>query len=146
MLSSSSLRKNKEVLSRNGGGKNWERNVAKPVLCGRVTFEHDTLSFALCLGWEIHLSPDHTPYKITNWSVIPVVESVFPRQLSCRQYVQREVQPKNPSIASAISTVLKSFYCIGHPQVSSESLVTLIYFKSCYLFRVIDVGYIKVLL
>ena len=24
-------------------------------------FEHDTLSLALCLGWKIHLSPDHTP-------------------------------------------------------------------------------------
>jgi hypothetical protein len=79
MLSSSSLCKNKEVLARNGGGKNLERNVSKPVLCGRVTFEHDTLSLTLCLGWKIHLSLDHTPYKITNWSMIPVVESVFPR-------------------------------------------------------------------
>jgi hypothetical protein len=39
--------------------------------------------------------------------VILVVESVFPRQLSCRQYVQKDVQPENPSIASAISTVFK---------------------------------------
>jgi hypothetical protein len=39
--------------------------------------------------------------------MIPVVESVFTRQLSCRQYVQREVQPRKPSIASAISAVLK---------------------------------------
>jgi hypothetical protein len=61
MLSSSSLRKIKEVLARNGGGKNWERIVSKPVFYGRVTFEHDTLSLALCLGWKIHLSPDHTP-------------------------------------------------------------------------------------
>jgi hypothetical protein len=37
--------------------------------------------------------------------VIPVVELVFPRQLSCRQYVQREVQPGKPSIASAISGI-----------------------------------------
>jgi hypothetical protein len=61
MLSSSSLRKNKEVLARNGGAKNWERNVSKPVFHGRVTFELDTLSLALCLGWKIHLSLDHTP-------------------------------------------------------------------------------------
>jgi hypothetical protein len=39
--------------------------------------------------------------------VILVVESVFPRQLSCRQYVQKDVQPEKPSIASAISTVFK---------------------------------------
>jgi hypothetical protein len=39
--------------------------------------------------------------------MIPVVESVFLTQLSCLQFVQREIQPKKPSIASAISTVLK---------------------------------------
>jgi hypothetical protein len=39
--------------------------------------------------------------------MIPIVESMFPRQLSCRQYVQREVQPRNTYIASAISVVLK---------------------------------------
>jgi hypothetical protein len=60
MLSSSSLCKNKEVLTRNGGG-NWERNVSKPVFYGRVAFEHDTLSLTLCLGWKISLSLDHTP-------------------------------------------------------------------------------------
>jgi hypothetical protein len=64
MLSSSSLRKNKEVLARNGGGKNWERNVSKHVFYGRVTFEHDTLSLVLCLGWKIHSSPDHTPIRL----------------------------------------------------------------------------------
>jgi hypothetical protein len=64
MLSSSSLRKNKEVLARNGGGKNWERIVSKLVFCERVTFEHDTLSLALCLGWKFHLSPDHTPIRL----------------------------------------------------------------------------------
>jgi hypothetical protein len=90
--------------------------VSKPVFHGRVTFEHDTLSLALCLGWKIHLSLDHTPYKITNWSVIPVVESVFPRQLSCRQYVQREVQPGKPSIASAISAVLKPSIASAIPE------------------------------
>jgi hypothetical protein len=61
MLSSSILHKNKEVLARNGGGKNWERIVSKPVFHERVTFEHDTLSLALCLGWKFFLSPDHTP-------------------------------------------------------------------------------------
>jgi hypothetical protein len=78
--------------------------------------------------------------------VIPVVESVFPRQLSCRQYVQKDVQPEKPSIASAISAVFKPSIASAIPDVSPESLVTLIYIKSCYLFRVIDVGYIKALL
>jgi hypothetical protein len=55
MLSSSILCKNKEVLARNGGGRNWERNVSKPVFYARVTFEHDTLLLALCLGWKITL-------------------------------------------------------------------------------------------
>jgi hypothetical protein len=81
--------------------------VSKPLFHGRVAFEHETLSLALCLGWKICSYLDHTPYNITRWSVIPVVESVFPRQLSCHQYVQREVQPENPSIASAIYAVLK---------------------------------------
>jgi hypothetical protein len=61
MLCSSSLHKNKEVLAINGGGKNWERIVSKPVFHERVTFEHDTLSLILCLGWKIHLYPNHTP-------------------------------------------------------------------------------------
>ena len=64
MLSSSSLRKNKEILARNGGGGNWERNMSKHVLYGRVAFEHETLSLALCLGWKIHLSPNHTPIRL----------------------------------------------------------------------------------
>jgi hypothetical protein len=80
--------------------------VSKPIFHGRVAFEHDTLSLTLCLGWKIHLSLDHT-HKITRWYVIHVVESVFPRQFSCRQYVQREVQPGNPYVASAIYAVLK---------------------------------------
>jgi hypothetical protein len=42
-------------------GGNLERNVSKPVFYGRVTFEHDTLLIALCLGWKIHLYLDHTP-------------------------------------------------------------------------------------
>ncbi len=90
--------------------------MSKPVFHGRVTFEHDTLSLTLCLGWKIRSSLDHTPYKITNWFVIPVVESVFPRQLSCRQYVQNEVQPKKPSIASTISTVFKPSIAVAIPE------------------------------
>jgi hypothetical protein len=34
------LRKNKEVLARNGGGKNLERNVSKPVFCGVLRTKH----------------------------------------------------------------------------------------------------------
>jgi hypothetical protein len=64
MLSSSSLCKNKEVLARNGGGKNWERIVSKPVFHERVAFEHDTLLLTLCLGWKIHLSPNHNPIRL----------------------------------------------------------------------------------
>jgi hypothetical protein len=64
MLSSSSLRKNKEVLTRNGGGKIGKRIVSKPVFHERVAFEHDTLSLSLCIGWKAHLSPDHTPIRL----------------------------------------------------------------------------------
>jgi hypothetical protein len=42
-------------------GENWERNVSKPAFYGRVTFEHDTLSLSLCLGWKILFPPNHTP-------------------------------------------------------------------------------------
>jgi hypothetical protein len=45
-------------------GENWERNVSKPVFCGRVAFEHATLSLALCLGWKIHLSLDHNSIRL----------------------------------------------------------------------------------
>ena len=62
------------------------------------------------------MSLDHTPYKITNWSMIPIVESMFPRQLSCRQYVQREVQPGKPSIASTIFLVLKPSIALAIPE------------------------------
>jgi hypothetical protein len=61
MLSSSSLRKNKEVLARNGGGK-----IGKEMCINLYSMEEsllniDTLSLALCLGWKIYLSLDHTP-------------------------------------------------------------------------------------
>ena len=46
-------------------------------------------------------------YKVTNRSMIPVVESVFPRQLLCRQYVQKETQPEKPYIVSASFAVFK---------------------------------------
>jgi hypothetical protein len=42
-------------------GGNFERNVYKRVLYERVSFEHNTLSLTLCLGWKICLSLDHTP-------------------------------------------------------------------------------------
>ena len=72
MWSSSSLRKNKRGTCQKWWGKNWERNVSKPVFHERVTFEYDTLSLALCLGWKNHLSPDHTPIRlqIGLWSLL----------------------------------------------------------------------------
>ena len=45
-------------------GKNWERIVSKPIFHERLAFEHDTLSLALCLGWKIYLSLDHTPIRL----------------------------------------------------------------------------------
>jgi hypothetical protein len=120
--------------------------MSKPIFHGRVAFEHDTLSLALCLGWKICSSLDHTPYTITRWSVIPIFESVFPRQLSCRQYVQREVQPGKPSIVSTIYAFLKPSIVSAIPKsvlsywllLSTSNLVT------CFVS--IDVGYIKALL
>jgi hypothetical protein len=106
--------------------------VSKPVFHGRVTFEHDTLSLALCLGWKIHSSHDYTPYNITRWSVIPIAELVFSRQLSCHQYVQRDVQPEKPSVTSAISAVFKHSIASAIPEsvlnhlllLSASNLVT----------------------
>jgi hypothetical protein len=114
MVSSSILCKNKEVLTRNGGGKFGKEMCLNLYSMEESLFEHDTLSLALCLGWKTHSSLDHTFYKITTWYVIPIVESVFPRQLLCHQYVQKDVQPEIPSIASSISTVLKALYCVSH--------------------------------
>jgi hypothetical protein len=90
--------------------------VSKPIFHGRVTFEHDTLSLVLCLGWKICSALDHTPYNITRWSMIPIVESVFPRQLSCHQYVQREVQPRKPFVALTIYAVLKPSIMLAIPE------------------------------
>ena len=105
MLSSSSLRKNKEVLARDGGGK-----IGKEMYLNLYSVEESLLNMipfhSLCVGKSTCLLIILL-YKITNRSVIHVVESVFPRQFSCRQYVQRDVQPKNPSITSAISAVFK---------------------------------------
>jgi hypothetical protein len=56
----------------------------------------------------ITIFPSISNNKITNRSMIPVFESMFPRQLSCHQYVQREIQPGKPSIASTIFAVFKS--------------------------------------
>jgi hypothetical protein len=116
MLSSSSLCKNKEVLTRNGGGKFGKEMCLILYSMEESHFEHDTLSLTLCLGWKIRSSLDHTPYKITCWSMIPVLESVFPRQLLCRQYVQREFQPKKPSVASTIYAVLKPSIALAIPK------------------------------
>jgi hypothetical protein len=61
MLSSSRLHRNKKVLARNGGGGIGKEMYLKPILYGRVSFEHDTISLALCLGWKILFSLDHIP-------------------------------------------------------------------------------------
>jgi hypothetical protein len=42
-------------------GEKIGKELCLNLYSGRVTFEHDTLSLALCLGWKIHLSPNHTP-------------------------------------------------------------------------------------
>ena len=107
MLSSSILRKNKEVLARNGG-----REIGKEMYLNLYSMEESLLNMtpfhSLCVkvGKSTCLLIILL-YNITNRSVIPIVESVFPRQLACRQYVQREVQPGKPSVVSAIYAVLK---------------------------------------
>ena len=114
MLSSSSLRKNKEVLAWNGGGEIWERIVSKLVFCGRVAFEHDTLSLALCLCWKIHLSLDHTPIRlqIGLWSLLLSqyfqdscrVVNMFKEKFNPESLLLRRpfLQSLKPSIVSAI--------------------------------------------
>jgi hypothetical protein len=64
MLSSSRLRKNKEALVKNGGGKIGKEMCLNLYSVEELLFEHDTLSLTLCLGWKIHLSPDHTPIRL----------------------------------------------------------------------------------
>jgi hypothetical protein len=64
MLSFSSLRKNKEVLARNGGGK-----IGKEMCLNLYSMEESLLNmtpfhFTLCLGWKIHLYLDHTPLRL----------------------------------------------------------------------------------
>ena len=77
--------------------------------------------------------------------MILVIESVFPRQLSC------------PSICSKRCPTWKAFYCVGHLQlsilsvlafpVSSPTYIILCFtFKICYSFHFIYGGYIKALL
>ena len=110
MLSSSSLCKNKEGLSSNGGGK-WERNIYSCIVRRQyVTGEHDTSS-PLCLDQEIHLS--------LSWSYL--IESLqfgfgshllvkfFQVKMLCHRYVQEKsnldynyLENSYPSIASAI--------------------------------------------
>jgi hypothetical protein len=107
MLSSTILCKNKEVLTIDGGGK-----IGKEMCLNLYSMKESPLNMTpfhfLCVsvgkstGLLIILL-----YKITNWPVIPVVESLFPRQLSCCQYVQREVQLEYNSITLAFSAVLK---------------------------------------
>ena len=57
--------------------------------------------------------------------MILVVESVFPRQLSCRQYVQKDVQPEKLSIASAISAVHKPSIASAIPESVLNHLLLL---------------------
>jgi hypothetical protein len=107
MLSSSRLCKNKEVLAINGGGK-----IGKEMHLNLYYLEKSPLNMTPFHSLCVQVGKSACLliillYTITNWSVILVVESVFPRQLSCHQYVQREVQPRNPSIALAIFVVLK---------------------------------------
>jgi hypothetical protein len=107
MLSSSSLRKNKEVLARNGG-----RKIGKEMCLNLYFMEESLLSMTPFHSLSIYFGKSPCLliillYKITNWPAIPVVELVFPRLLSCCQYVQNEFQPRKPSIASAIFAVFK---------------------------------------
>jgi hypothetical protein len=123
MLSSSSLFKNKEVLTKNGGGE-----IRKQICLNLYSMEESLLKMTpfhlLCVyvGKSASLLIILL-YKITNWYVIPIVESVFPRELLCCQYVQKYVQPENPYIALAISIVLNPSIALAIPETVLNHLL-----------------------
>jgi hypothetical protein len=80
-------------------GENWERNVFVFVLVVViVALEHDTPFIIVSrLGnpFVSHL----TIHKFICWVLL---QSMLPRPLSCRSYVQEKSNRNNPSIESAI--------------------------------------------
>jgi hypothetical protein len=79
--------------------------VSKPVFHERVAFEYDTLSLALCLGWKIYLSLDHTPIRLQIGLRSLLLSQYFQDSCHVVNMFKKDVQPKNPSIASAIPAV-----------------------------------------
>jgi hypothetical protein len=120
----------------------------------RVTFEHDT-PYSLALKSRFGKSTCLLiilDYKITNWYCDPCVifESVFPRSVGhVIQYVQKDVQPEKPSIASAISAVFKpshSALAIPESKFQMNHFYFDLTYKFCYSFHVTDGRCIKALL
>jgi hypothetical protein len=95
MLSSLSLRKNKEVLARNGGGKLGKKRVSVFVLVVViVSLEHDT-PLHHCIRVGNPFVSRLTSHKSICWVLI---ESMLPRPLSCHSYVQDKSNLNEPSI------------------------------------------------
>jgi hypothetical protein len=107
MLSSSSLHKNKEVLTINGGWKLGNKCFFVFVLVAViVALEHDT-PFIIVSGLENPFASHLTIHKFTCWVLL---DSMLPRPLSCRSYVQEKFNLNKPSIESAIYSY--KFYTI----------------------------------
>ena len=102
MLSSLSLHKNKEVLTRNGGGKLGKKCVSVFVLVEViVTLEHDTrLYYCIRVGKSICLSFDHPHVHMLGPPWVNASKTIFVSFLC-----SREVQPK------------QAFYWVVHLQL-----------------------------
>jgi hypothetical protein len=105
-----------------------------------VALEHDT-PFIIVSGLGNPFVSRLTIYKFICWVLL---ESMLPRPLSCHSYVQEKSNLNKPSIESAICSY-KFLPCrpsLCQFQITSYSDLPQI----CYLFHVIDGGYIKALL
>jgi hypothetical protein len=142
MLSSSSLRKNKEVLARNGGGKIGKEMCLCIVLVAViVALEHDTpLHHCIWVGKSICLSFDHPACPYVGSSLSQCCQDhcrvihMFKRSLTLTSLLS--------SRPSAVINILPCRPSLCQFRITSYSDLPQI----CYIFRVIDGGYIKALL
>ena len=141
MLSSSSLRKNNEVLTRNGGGKFGKEMCL--CICVSGNKHHSWTRHPLHHlnpGWEIHLSL----VRISTRSYLGSSLSQCCQVLGCVVHMFKRSSNK-PSIESAICSCP---FLLCRPSLCPFQPMFILWFilKICYLFRVIDGGYIKALL
>ena len=99
MLSSSSLHKNKEVLTRNGGGKLGKKCVFVSVLVAGKSLLNMTPPFITIYGFGNTFVSHLTIHKFMCWVLL---ESMLPIQFFCRSYVQENSNLNKTSIKLTI--------------------------------------------